>query len=423
MDNNTLTFSGQYGPISYDAIDYFDLMEFHGDEVAHPLTKTFTAQKSMMRLLSDLPVLNEKGKVDGIPDFINMSTLFDSSMLDKATVRSKHALKRIKDKGYYFSNTRDLVNVTGKTMRGDWVKRFMSFMTFHIRSTKLLNGVVSDEDWYRAIELTVVKKHPDILADETRTFATIIDQDIEDILQNLIFVLCIQSIRYIAMDKGVHKKPAIMPKSDRNKITELEGQIADLEKKLADNARVYELEQKLEKMQKDREKALKENDHKLMSLKRDSEKELSTILSENMRLKEELERLLRAAAAKDSFGEDEDTGSLSPLPETNILFLGGHPNLLRKLQERHPKWSFINPNCFGKPVPATPQVIFYYTQHMSHCLEERVFSAVADETPVVYIGSTNIDKVEQEMLHGYNQIIRKEDIPWKRNRVSEVPSA
>lgn len=86
------------------------------------------------------------------------------------------------------------------------------------------------------------------------------------------------------------------------------------------------------------------------------------------------------------------------LPETEVLFLGGHWNMVKKIQQRHPGWLFITDD----QVPSAPVInvryVFYWTAHSSHKMMENIFKKLTPEAETIYVTATNMERLENEML-------------------------
>ncbi len=102
------------------------------------------------------------------------------------------------------------------------------------------------------------------------------------------------------------------------------------------------------------------------------------------------------------------TDCLPELPD-RALFLGGHRNMVKRLEPLHPGWEFITDDEFkGGWRSMNYKHIFFWTKHCSHKSQEHIMSRLAPGAEVIYITATNIDRLEKEMLEGYrNNLVRK----------------
>ena len=89
-------------------------------------------------------------------------------------------------------------------------------------------------------------------------------------------------------------------------------------------------------------------------------------------------------------------------PEKGVVFIGGHPNMLKKLRQRHLNWSFVTSederkkNSFNSSL-ARISVAILWTDHLSHKLYESMMHCIPDGTPIIYASSTNLDAIDEEI--------------------------
>lgn len=92
------------------------------------------------------------------------------------------------------------------------------------------------------------------------------------------------------------------------------------------------------------------------------------------------------------------------IPKKGVMFLGGHPNLLKKLQQVYPKWDFISDEQLRRKASFKQDIIFYWTGHGSHQLMEYVFTRVSDKAKVMYVTATNLTLLLNEMNRAYGAV-------------------
>lgn len=93
--------------------------------------------------------------------------------------------------------------------------------------------------------------------------------------------------------------------------------------------------------------------------------------------------------------------SKSALPEKGVLFLGGHPNMTKKLRRKFPKWSFITDDQFKRFPVINETIVFYWTGHSSHKLMRNIYSKLPDNTTILYVSATNLPLLISEMKDAY----------------------
>lgn len=130
----------------------------------------------------------------------------------------------------------------------------------------------------------------------------------------------------------------------------------------------------------------------------DLEAEIAALRSENEGLYAALAdrdaRLSEAARAMPA-------GGLPELPEKNVVFAGGHPNMTKKIMQDHPGWVFIGAHDKAFPEFRSPEIIFIWDQHMSHPVWHRIRRLAPPSVPQVYVKSTNLDMLEDEMRRAW----------------------
>ena len=89
------------------------------------------------------------------------------------------------------------------------------------------------------------------------------------------------------------------------------------------------------------------------------------------------------------------------LPGKGVLFLGGHPNMTKKLQKKFPKWQFACDEQMKKYGILNQKIMFYWTAHGSHKLMRYVFAKLPSDTIICYVTSTNVHKLVKEMEEAY----------------------
>lgn len=89
--------------------------------------------------------------------------------------------------------------------------------------------------------------------------------------------------------------------------------------------------------------------------------------------------------------------SKSALPEKGVLFLGGHPNMIKKLRRKFPKWSFITDDQFKRFPVINETIVFYWTGHSSHKLMRNIYSKLPDSTTILYVSATHLPLLISEM--------------------------
>ena len=323
--------------------------------------------------------------------------------------RLSHALKRMKSKGYYCAAPGDLLSKAMNVKDPYAPALFLTRCSIAAASgNPPLPAIdISDDIWYSAIENAMFFRHPEIFANPTELFGAYIDQDID-----LIYTFALY-LTFISMQK--------------QRVENLEEEIDNIETEPAPSEDLDDLlrENKLlrernEQLKQDLASAKQEHDKVVLKLEHDLADKAKTMEAEIDSLKEQnaslLEFILHHNNTEDE-PEPEDDALPSPaaspvfaqdLPDSRVLFLGGHPNLIKKLEAKYPKWQFISCDNYLNRAASNIDVIFFWTNHASHKMQWNVFASLPNEPPVIYVTATNINRLEQEMLSGYNALCEKD---------------
>lgn len=96
-----------------------------------------------------------------------------------------------------------------------------------------------------------------------------------------------------------------------------------------------------------------------------------------------------------------DINDLPELPSSNVVFVGGHINMVKKFACDHPDWKFIDGDDKIFPEFKKPVVIFFWTKHLGHPTYHRAKTFAPPDTPLCYLTSTNIEMLELEMRRAW----------------------
>lgn len=97
----------------------------------------------------------------------------------------------------------------------------------------------------------------------------------------------------------------------------------------------------------------------------------------------------------------EPKTAMEILPAKKILFLGGHANMVKKLRQFFPGWDFLTDDELGSWTGGECEVIFFWTAHCSHLIQQYVNARKSKDTPYIYVTATNIDRLISEMATKY----------------------
>lgn len=93
------------------------------------------------------------------------------------------------------------------------------------------------------------------------------------------------------------------------------------------------------------------------------------------------------------------------LPQKGVLFLGGHPNMTKKLRQQFPKWTYVSDDQLKRCGSISQTVVFYWTAHSSHKIMRYVYSKLPENASILYVTATNLPLLIKEMQSTYQQTV------------------
>lgn len=331
--------------------------------------------------------------------------------------RYYHALKRLKEKGLYAENTKDLRTKMEDRSRIGLPTAFdMSiFGAVTDINERYFSVPISDDIWIRAIELTMFFMEPDTYKDYDAMFARHLSQDKDiDLIYFMAYMLAFS--KYASDENKKYRdkvKHLDMLDTQADEIERLKKQLADAESRCSEtNRKNTALSAEMGEQKREYDKKINALEHDIVDIKKDMTEELNFVKRMNA-------RLLGLTPTQDALEDAEDAMNFqfedgdksedievfpNPLPESGVLFLGGHVNLVNKLRQRHPGWRYQSDNQFTATATTSIKLVFMWSDHMSHSLQDRVFSIIKD-VPVLYLKATNLNRLEHEMKQKYNDFV------------------
>ena len=347
----------------------------------------------------------------------------DAGASNPGIQRTYHALKRLKEKNLAAENTMELRDRMGslkfKTDDGETPFSFADIALFGIPDSlddRYFSIPVDNDIWLRAIELTMLVNQPNEYADTDVRFAPFIEHNLA-----MIYLLAYQLAyaKFVSEENQAYSDKV----GDIEKMAEKDKRIAELEKALeaatrradAMSARASELTAEKELLKRTSDKRINELEHDLKDMETEKDKEIEFFCRQNARLlglsnpeqdaKEDAEDE-KNFQFEDGDAEEDIEEFAHELPDKGVLFLGGHVNLVKKLRPLHPNWRYQSDNQFNT-ANTSIKLVFMWNNHMSHSLEEKVFSVISKDIPVLYLTATNLNRLEHEMKLRYNDYIEK----------------
>ena len=174
------------------------------------------------------------------------------------------------------------------------------------------------------------------------------------------------------------------------------------------DARIADLQKQLTKEQERAEKAekalrapIERAEATAMSRVEALERELA---EKNARIEVLIERLWDA---KCQVQTEEKEAKLLDLPEKGVVFIGGHPNMVKHLKNRFPSWRFIDGDDRNFKDLGAPSIIFIWFEHISHPTYHRIMTFAPDACPVRYCNTTNQNRLIEEMKRAWTDLTAK----------------
>lgn len=258
---------------------------------------------------------------------------------------------------------------------------------------------ITKDEWYEAIDLTST-----IIAPLTST-KTAIDTELQkatgEIMHMLViaFAHFIHTIHVLADNSVDHTKSTETAEAEALK--EKEKEIESLKLKLeAAEIQAAAMQKKLVEADDAHIRAMAAADRAHKAELREKDRIIAHLTG---LVEDEPEPETPAPAPEeilDDVPELDSTECLS-LPEENVLFMGGHQNMTKKLAAKYPGWNFISDDKITKDPGKEPEVVFFWVGHASHKLSQNLLNRIPSETPILYVTATNIDLLEAEMKQKY----------------------
>lgn len=329
---------------------------------------------------------------------------------DKFVVnRLKRTYDRLRSKGVCFD---DIVALAKEMM----IRGMLLAYTIELRPDELGRSTrIKTEEWYDAIDMVVLKHAPDELDNQRCVnFSPIISQHVEELWA---YVVCAYNARIRSQDEP----KVVIPDTDRKREERLERENAELSNQIKIlQGRLEKSAEKSSRAEAELSKIRDAHQKRVLELEADHRREVNQ-LSKKIESLEIMTAILEKAAFFDS-GDDSDVGESVDiaitdsalkaedstealdiqLPETGVLFLGGHTNLVKKIRQKYPNWDYIgDKNISSAMSDRSVDVCFLWSKHLSHRATWTVNRNVKGAFPIVYLESTNLERLETEMKMGY----------------------
>ncbi len=192
-----------------------------------------------------------------------------------------------------------------------------------------------------------------------------------------------------AKRKQSERKPT---KKQSDVIVELKAELASTKEKLASASKAAD-----EKLQS----ATLGQSREMEAIRKKLERAEAT----NAELQQQVAELLEEQELQEKVDE---AGELPELPDTGVVFVGGHTRLLRYLRSVHPNWEYKTVEAAKSNTYGNPTVVFLYTRHVSHSAQEHVHKEIGQDRVLLLRAGTNLERLERTMQYLYATRILKE---------------
>lgn len=269
-----------------------------------------------------------------------------------------------------------------------------------------------EEIWLKTIEELVFAKSTESFTDPNlQSYTFICEREIAQL-----YLTVYNSVRILAMRLMMAMNEETT-KTLLKKVENKESEIRKLKQKAKENRKIQESsESKTAREQMLRAKA--ENERLYMDNLRLGKK-IAALENEVRRLKSDSSEDVKDNAEKPEASDvkvpeepevkaEEEIIPVEPFPVKGVVFFGGHPNLVNKLRQVHPKWTFVNPESPKSQngltySNANISVMIVHSKHASHSQWDLITNKIPAETPILFVSTSNLDSIESEIEIGWRR--------------------
>lgn len=348
--------------------------------------------------------------------------------LQRAKRRYEHALRRLRQKGY--CNERSLPDLLDSILEPTNTVSIASTTWSCIVKTlgsRHLDIEITDDMWFSAMDKLLILTNRRLLSDEETSIVPYCEDHILELYILLDDSFAQRVAQFTREDavKTLRREEDLIPRADAKKMVRkaVEDFAATAVNDLAETVQVLESTASEKSRLSDTIEALRRE-------KRQLEKECYALRKENGRLSEDLasamfiyskpgfvdappppdedisDEIAEQEQEDDLFLEEE----LPELPDTGIMFVGGHPNFLKKLRELYPNWIYLTHKNAPERMSQYGKLFacFICDEHMCHPLFYNVMGSVKSaRIPYSYVKATNLDRAITEMRQDYAAILQE----------------
>ena len=261
------------------------------------------------------------------------------------------------------------------------------------------------EIWKQAIELTLMELEPDaICTKEMRSLYVSLEPHLPELYINFFHRLLISGYAtLVEMDDTAKANMKETERALKEAKRNVQQQEEEAEKIRRTAAQLVD-QKEAERLRLEREN--KELTSQIYELRRQNQLLQMLLESNEEELEEDSETAEEVAAEpEDSVSEQELYANIELPEDQTVVFLGGHRNFVKKVQQNHPNWRYISVADYrqaeiAKMASSKISCIIFYSKHISHPIYWTVTNQAKD-VPILYLTCQNIERGEYIMRKEY----------------------
>lgn len=274
-----------------------------------------------------------------------------------------------------------------------------------------LDTKISDTTWITAIEITLYSigyTYKDIVFWNKNEINIIANDLIDDCMPTIyahgVLIHCLrniitdQNLRNIYISRFDRNAKSNEMQLLKNELQELKGQNNALNNKVKEQKKTIAHMQSFLGTSSQKNQDISQINHKHNQQLREKDAEIEVLQRRIEQLESERMELERAAFLRAEQQEPEKPWLNTDLPDDGVVFLGGHENMVKKLRERYPRWTFLADES-TQTVPTNVDIVYVWSGHLSHPLWKRVIDAIGSREKLLYVQATNLDRLKEEMQY------------------------
>lgn len=317
--------------------------------------------------------------------------------------RMEHTIRRLKDKGLYLETYGELESKLCGMMSGKFAVGTVLFGMLFLNFSCKVDGILKPDisltwdDWSSAIELTMTACVPDVMADTEAFYISSLVNHVPELYLNLFFVTILTRIQG-ALDSFQEAGAALRSlKGEVDQLSQyfderkrLNETVESLREQLAQNRQAFDNEKRRY------EKRIMRLEHDVDALSRGEQLDQSETDDDF-----DMAEAIDVDDVFDDGEQEDDMSELAALPDDGVLFVGGHPNMLKKVKAIHPFWTYQSGRGRVRPLDTT-RVVFVWNKHLGHPEFDAIQAGLKGrDLPMFYVSATNMNRLEREMKELY----------------------